>query len=549
MDMKNVKLFLFILKFIFLSINTYANGMDSLLLSDVRVMNYELIENKCLSDIQIKEDFVQISDYSMPPLSKSLLKLKLENFQVSNEGLFILGKITIDNIFHLDSSGYLKSIKQDWSHFTNKPLKMNQVFYSREKCNGYVYLLLSNNSSMSTPLKSIDFLSEKKVQQKVLWSFIEELILVSVLCFLILIYSLISTVYKARAYVSYLFGLISVLAYSFYLYDLSLNSIVNEVLVRMFGLSLLFNYMFFYEKIKTFLNAKQIKIFVSWINSAFIFILVSIISVAFNFQYFFSIELFIWTLFLISGVIFLTFLLKQINGPETLLVLKMILFNVLMLIMISQYFNSISYDYLGIFGIGILTKELVMCGYYIYSVASLKISNEKKLDFIKQLKGNYNEEQKSKIHFRDELQNTEEKIVQNSMLVKNKEKLVLELENLLKSKLDKLNLVQIKPLLNEIQGVEKKMGFKQFDFHFQRVNQELYDKLLESYPQLLANDLKLCAFIRMNLNSKEIAAITGKSPSSIDVSKYRLRKKLEVASNNDLQILIASVFNESKFLA
>ena len=52
--------------------------MDSLLLTDVRVVNYELIENKILSDIQIKADFVQISDYSMPPLSKSLLKLKLK---------------------------------------------------------------------------------------------------------------------------------------------------------------------------------------------------------------------------------------------------------------------------------------------------------------------------------------------------------------------------------------------------------------------------------------------------------------------------------------
>ena len=51
----------------------------------------------------------------------------------------------------------------------------------------------------------------------------------------------------------------------------------------------------------------------------------------------------------------------------------------------------------------------------------------------------------------------------------------------------------------------------------------------EKHPSLTPNDLKLCAYSRLNLASKEIAPLLNISPRSVEVTRYRLRKKMNLA--------------------
>lgn len=76
--------------------------------------------------------------------------------------------------------------------------------------------------------------------------------------------------------------------------------------------------------------------------------------------------------------------------------------------------------------------------------------------------------------------------------------------------------------------------WEQFARYFDEVHQDFLSRLREKYPQLTPNDLKLCAFLRMNLTSKEIAALLNITVRGVEASRYRLRKKLQLPSDVNL---------------
>ncbi len=79
-------------------------------------------------------------------------------------------------------------------------------------------------------------------------------------------------------------------------------------------------------------------------------------------------------------------------------------------------------------------------------------------------------------------------------------------------------------------GTEDKM-LNEFSLRFQEVHAGFYEKLLKTYPDLTQNELKMCAFLRLNMSTKDISEITGQQLSTIDQARYRLRKKLGIANS------------------
>ncbi|MCB0427487.1 MAG: hypothetical protein KDD16_09310, partial [Mangrovimonas sp.] len=55
-----------------------------------------------------------------------------------------------------------------------------------------------------------------------------------------------------------------------------------------------------------------------------------------------------------------------------------------------------------------------------------------------------------------------------------------------------------------------------------------------NHPDLTSNDLRLCAYLRLNLTSKEIAPLLNISPKSVEVKRYRLRKKMNLPHEDSL---------------
>ncbi len=76
--------------------------------------------------------------------------------------------------------------------------------------------------------------------------------------------------------------------------------------------------------------------------------------------------------------------------------------------------------------------------------------------------------------------------------------------------------------------------WQEFESRFENVYENFYLKLNQLFPELTSGEKKLCAFLRLNLSSKDIAAITFKDPQSIDMARYRLRKKLNLKQEENL---------------
>lgn len=94
----------------------------------------------------------------------------------------------------------------------------------------------------------------------------------------------------------------------------------------------------------------------------------------------------------------------------------------------------------------------------------------------------------------------------------------------------------IKKVARELQKSQEDEIWKEFSIRFKEVHGEFYDKLLQRFPTLTPNELKMCAFLRLNMSSKDIAELTGQRISSLETARHRLRQKLGIA-NSDANLI------------
>ncbi|WP_445737708.1 hypothetical protein [Mariniflexile sp.] len=79
-----------------------------------------------------------------------------------------------------------------------------------------------------------------------------------------------------------------------------------------------------------------------------------------------------------------------------------------------------------------------------------------------------------------------------------------------------------------------------FELHFRNAHADFFDKLREKHPDLSSNEIKLSAYLKLNLSSKEIASLMNISLRSVEQSRWRLRKKLNLPKESSLTNYIQS---------
>lgn len=77
-------------------------------------------------------------------------------------------------------------------------------------------------------------------------------------------------------------------------------------------------------------------------------------------------------------------------------------------------------------------------------------------------------------------------------------------------------------------GVSTRQNWEEFEARFIAVNKDFYKRLRERFPKLTQGDQKLCALIKLNFSSKDMAKLIGISVDSVHTTRYRLRKKLSL---------------------
>lgn len=83
-------------------------------------------------------------------------------------------------------------------------------------------------------------------------------------------------------------------------------------------------------------------------------------------------------------------------------------------------------------------------------------------------------------------------------------------------------------IAKEVKKSKSANVWKEFELRFNQVHDDFYKKLSRHYPELTSSDLRLCAFLKLNLTTKEISEITGQRPGTIEMARSRLRKKFGI---------------------
>lgn len=99
----------------------------------------------------------------------------------------------------------------------------------------------------------------------------------------------------------------------------------------------------------------------------------------------------------------------------------------------------------------------------------------------------------------------------------------------------------IRSLISYYKNKSVYSNWEEFETLFIKVNGSFFDKLNELFPTLTPNERKLCVFLKLHMNSKDIAQITFQSEEALKKARLRLRKKLELDREANLAAFIQSL--------
>ncbi|MFO8128894.1 MAG: triple tyrosine motif-containing protein [Bacteroidales bacterium] len=146
---------------------------------------------------------------------------------------------------------------------------------------------------------------------------------------------------------------------------------------------------------------------------------------------------------------------------------------------------------------------------------------------------------------REQMKLKDKELANSTFQTIQKNKLLMDMKKELKqfiSKIDDdvtrshINFI-IKKLNREINDEKQ---WEIFETHFENVHEEFLKRIKTEFPDLSPRELKLCAYLRMNISSKEIALLMNISTRGVEISRYRLRKKLNLDRSMNLTDFILS---------
>ncbi len=141
-----------------------------------------------------------------------------------------------------------------------------------------------------------------------------------------------------------------------------------------------------------------------------------------------------------------------------------------------------------------------------------------------------------------ELQHKNNELATSTMHLLNKNEFIATIKTNL-SQIMKSSHEEVRRELQQItkdieNNISADADWEQFEFHFDRVHGDFSNRFKITFTALSPQDLKLSAYLRMNLSTKEIAQLLNISVRGVEISRYRLRKKLNLDRNKNLQEFI-----------
>lgn len=138
-----------------------------------------------------------------------------------------------------------------------------------------------------------------------------------------------------------------------------------------------------------------------------------------------------------------------------------------------------------------------------------------------------------------EVQDKSAELLTQTFFVVQRNELLMKIKDELEVFYKKQNNKNLAPLFNKVNSLlnanmDTENDWKMFLISFEQKHAGLFKKLKDTYPQLTSNDLRLCACLKLNMDSKDIASLMNVSVRAIENSRSRLRKKLNIPPQEHL---------------
>ncbi|MCK0188941.1 hypothetical protein [Arenibacter sp. F20364] len=137
-----------------------------------------------------------------------------------------------------------------------------------------------------------------------------------------------------------------------------------------------------------------------------------------------------------------------------------------------------------------------------------------------------------------ELKNKE--LATSALQLVEKDELFGELKEKIKGNQGKVDEKELQRFVKSI-SVSSVQNWQEFKMRFTDVNERFYQSLTEKFPQLTQSDHRICALIKLNFSSKDMARLLGISVESVHTTRYRLRKKMGLSRSDNLEDFIADL--------
>ena len=139
---------------------------------------------------------------------------------------------------------------------------------------------------------------------------------------------------------------------------------------------------------------------------------------------------------------------------------------------------------------------------------------------------------------RNDIDNKNRELAISTMSIIKKNEFLNDIKSKLKSGDDK-NINKVVQVIDD--NLNNTDDWKLFKEAFNNADKKFINKVKVKHPDLTPNDLRLCAYLRLNLSSKEIAPLLNISHRSVEVKRYRLRKKMNLSHNLNLTSYILEI--------
>lgn len=143
-----------------------------------------------------------------------------------------------------------------------------------------------------------------------------------------------------------------------------------------------------------------------------------------------------------------------------------------------------------------------------------------------------------------EIEDKDARLASSTMHLLQMNNTITQIKNELNNVLIHLDTSKRRIFRDLISSIDKKAqqneSWENFELHFNKVHNDFLQRIKEEFPDLSQRDIRLCAYLRLNLSSKEIAQLMGISIRSVESLRYRVRKKTNLTSDKSLADFLLS---------